>query len=238
MKTIYLNIQSKGGSGKSMLTYLQALKHENNDQVAFVDLDSSTKTSSRQLKFIGEKDTERVFAVDIFDNIKKIEREKLFKILEALANNNFNEVYVDFGAPESEQLPRLFSLDFSVDDFKEFEEELEIKIVFNIVLAGGTAYASCFEYLKQVTSAVKGRFEINVYLNELTFKNYDSLIEHLKAFVKSTKGLIKDVRPFGDIHVDRGSGQLVTENIREGVGMEGYCKFPAKLIIKRELAKI
>ena len=31
MKTIYLNIQSKGGAGKSMLTYLQALKHENDE---------------------------------------------------------------------------------------------------------------------------------------------------------------------------------------------------------------
>ena len=40
MKTIFLNIQSKGGAGKSMLTYLQALKHQGNEHVAFVDLDS------------------------------------------------------------------------------------------------------------------------------------------------------------------------------------------------------
>jgi cellulose biosynthesis protein BcsQ len=55
MKIFYFNIQSKGGAGKSMLTYLQALKHETNDQAVFVDLDSSTKTSVRQLRFIGIK---------------------------------------------------------------------------------------------------------------------------------------------------------------------------------------
>jgi len=51
MKSFYFNIQSKGGSGKSMLTYLQALKHEKNEKAAFVDLDSSTQTSTRQLHF-------------------------------------------------------------------------------------------------------------------------------------------------------------------------------------------
>jgi len=33
---------------------------------------------------------------------------------------------------------------------------------------------------------------------------------------------------FGDIHVDRNSGQIITENIRNGSGFTGYNSFAAK----------
>src|SRR3954467_6296999 len=117
MKTFYFNIQAKGGAGKSMLTYLQALKNEDNENALFVDLDNSTKTSLKQLKFLKEK--RRLVETDITDAVKRIEREKLFQVLEGLRGMDFNEYYLDFGAPESEQLPSLFTLDFSADEFKE-----------------------------------------------------------------------------------------------------------------------
>ena len=60
-----------------MLTYFQALKHEDDPKSCFVDLDSSTKTSTRQLKFLHEQ--QRLFEIDIYDNLKKIERENLLK---------------------------------------------------------------------------------------------------------------------------------------------------------------
>jgi hypothetical protein len=237
MKTIYFNIQAKGGTGKSMLTYLQALKHEDNAAVCFVDLDSSTFTSKRQLKFVGVKNS--VFQIDIFDRLKKIEREKLFQILEALsAYQDFTQVYIDFGAPESEQLPGLFSIDFSIDEFKEFETGLQVKFVFNIILAGGTAYVSTFNYLKKMLELVNGRFEINVYANSFTFHNHEHLIDELKTFATKTKGLVKRVVSFGDIHADRSSGQMITANVTEGKGMDGYHSFAARTIIKREIAKL
>lgn len=123
-KKFYLNIQSKGGAGKSMLTYLQAVKNETNEKTYFIDLDSSTKTSSQQIKFIQTHSENRLLTIEMFDNLKKIEREKLFEILAALNNYSFDEFYIDFGAPESEQLPALFNMDFTIDQFKEFETEL------------------------------------------------------------------------------------------------------------------
>lgn len=237
MKTIYLNIQSKGGAGKSMLTYLQALKHEANDKTAFVDLDGATRTSKVQLKFIGEKPG-RLFEVDVFDGLKKIEREKLFNILEALNTTDFDEIFIDFGAAESEQLTRLLTIDFSIDEFKRFETEMGIRIIFNVVLAGGTAYMSCFEYLRRITELVRGKFDVYAYINELTFHNYAELVDEVRGFVKSTKGLVRGVRSFGDIHIDRGSGQVITENIKEGKGIKGYNLFHIRLIIKRELEKV
>jgi len=235
MKTFYFNIQSKGGAGKSMLTYLQALKHERNEKVAFVDLDSSTQTSTRQLHFLARQETNRLFSVDIFDHLKKIEREKLYDILEAFNSQPFDEIFYDFGAPESEQLPSLFSLDFTIEEFKEFEKELKAKFVFNVIMSGGTSYTSTFHYLKNLVSIVKGKFEIVMYLNELTFLNYQLLIEELEEFSKKAK--IK-MALFGDIHIDRNSGQIITENIRNGMGFSSYKSFAAKTIIKREIAKV
>ena len=238
MKTFYFNIQSKGGAGKSMLTYLQALKHEQNLKVAFVDLDSSTKTSTSQLHFLSEQQTGRLFSVDIFDRLKKIEREKLYDVLQAFNSQPFEEIYIDFGAPESEQLPSLFSLDFSIDEFKEFEKELEARFVFNVVLSGGTSYASTFDYLKKLVDIVQGRFDIVMCLNELTFRNYPRLAEQLEEFPTISKGIVSKIIRFGDIHLDRNSGQIITENIRKGMGLSSYNSFAAKTIIKREIAKV
>ena len=238
MKTFYLNIQSKGGAGKSMLTYLQALKHEKNEKAAFVDLDSSTQTSTRQLHFLTQQAANRLFSVDIFDNLKKIERERLYEILQAFNTQPFDEVYIDFGAPESEQLPSLFSLDFSIEEFKEFEKELKAKFVFNVILCGVPSYASTFAYLKKLTEIVKGKFDIVMYLNELTFLNYNLLMDELNDFARKAKGYISKVVRFGDIHVDRNSGQIITENIRNGAGFLGYHSFAAKTIIKREMTKV
>lgn len=240
MKTFYFNIQSKGGSGKSMLTYLQALKHERNEKIAFVDLDSSTQTSTKQLRFLSNEDSKstRLFSIDIFDNLKKIEREKLFDILQAFNEQNFDNIYIDFGAPESEQLPALFSLDFSIEEFKEFEKELKAKFVFNVILCGGTSFTSSFDYLKSITKLIKSKFEVVMYLNELTFQNYNILIDELNEFAKKGKESISKVVRFGNIQIDRNSGQLITENIRNGAGFSAYNSFAAKTIIKREMAKV
>jgi hypothetical protein len=236
MKTFEFNIQSKGGAGKSMLTYLQALKHEQDPDALFVDLDSSTKTSVKQLRFIGLK--KRVIEVDMLDRIRKIEREKLFEVLESLQGMPYDHVFIDFGAPESEQLPGLFSIDYTMDEFCGFAQELDAEFRFNVVMAGGTAYRSCFDYLKRITELVEGRFPVTAFVNEYTFQHYEHLIDEIRAFTEATEGLVEAVRPFGDIHTDRNSGQQITDNVKEGRGIGDYRSFAARTIIRRELAKV
>jgi cellulose biosynthesis protein BcsQ len=51
MKKIHFIAQAKGGVGKSLLMYLFALKFGHDSSIFFVDLDSSTESSKRQLKF-------------------------------------------------------------------------------------------------------------------------------------------------------------------------------------------
>ncbi|MGJ7030897.1 hypothetical protein [Niabella hirudinis] len=236
MKTFYFNIQSKGGVGKSMLTYLQALKYEADESVMFVDLDSSTQSSLAQLEFISKKG--RLIRTDIYDRNRKLDRERFVEVIEALNRQPASHFYIDFGAPESEQLLGLLTLDFTIDEFKEIERELKAKIVFNIIVAGGPAYETCMLYLKKITGITKGHFDISVYLNQFTFYNYDQLVTEAREFAKSTKGLIKQVYQYGEFHPDRRSGQIILNNIRSGSGLVDYHALGVKLILRRELKKI
>lgn len=237
MKTIYFNIQSKGGTGKSMLSYLQGIKNEENEKVFFVDMDSSTLTSSRQLAFLKSK--KRLAEISLLNSLKKIERDKIISILENLNQlENYDEIFLDFGAPESEQIPNLFSIDFSVEEFKEFETELGARFVFNIVVAGGAAYFSSFEYVKTISRLLAGRFEITIYLNQHTFYNHEHLADEIRVYANKTKGAIANIKLFGDLHPDRYSTKQIIESIMAGKGMADYNSFSSRTIIKRELSKL
>ncbi|MBO9681967.1 MAG: hypothetical protein J7502_04760 [Flavisolibacter sp.] len=236
MKNYYFNIQSKGGVGKSMLTYFQALKYENDDTAAFIDLDSSSHTSSQQLAFTAHKG--RVFEIELLDGIKRIDREQLFKVLEALNQTEHKEIFIDFGSSESDQLLRLLTIDFSIEEFKEFETMLEASFSFNIVVAGGTSFAPSCQYMKKISEAIAGKFPINLFVNEFTFKNNQDLIVEVQAFGKNSKGVVKKVIPFGNIFPDRASGIEIMNNIKEGKGLDAYKSFAARLLIKKEVAKI
>ncbi|MBS1666672.1 MAG: hypothetical protein JST58_04775 [Bacteroidetes bacterium] len=235
MKTIYFNIQSKGGAGKSMLTYFQALKHEDDPRSCFVDLDSSTKTSTRQLKFLDEQN--RLFEIDIYDNLKKIEREKLFEVLDILSRTDFAEIFIDFGAPESEQFPALFDFDFTVDEFKEFEKSLGAKFVLNIVISGGPSYIACFEYLKKMVSLAGDHFETCCYVNEQTFSGHKELMDEIELYSHKAQVNLK-IKRFGNIQTERSSGQAIIGYIAQGKGLQDFETFTSRIIMKRELAKL
>ena len=237
MKHFIFNIQSKGGAGKSMLTYLQALKHEDNDKALFVDLDNSTKTSLKQLQFLSTK--KRIAEVSINDNKRRIDREKLFDVIEKLAAlEPFDTIFIDFGAPESQQFPSLFNLDFSAGELKDFETALNAKFIFNIIVAGGASYLSCMEFTREVAESLKGLFDVNIWLNEYSFNNYESLIDEIKQYAELNKDIIASIKTFGNIETDRSSGQNIIQSVKSGRGNDGFIGFATKAVIKRELAKV
>lgn len=285
MKTIYLNLQSKGGAGKSMLTYLHALKNQSNPQIAFVDLDNSTRTSTHQLLFINResfeqtalqkeidtlneqkiyavsenevdasqvnqiqlrieelsrlsekyKNLDRIFSIDINDSLKRIDREKFFDVIESLNATDFSEIYIDFGAPESEQFPQLLSFDFSVTEFKEFEQSLNAKFVFNIVVAGGAMYNACFDYLTNLQKLIANQLEVRVYANLHFFFNELQQIDHLRQHCKATNVQLIE---FGQFNTQQSSGRAIIENIKQGKGLSDITSFAAKSVLKRTLTVI
>lgn len=237
MKTFYFNVQSKGGAGKSMLTYLQGLKYENDKSVAFVDLDHSVKTSSTQLQFLAVQ--QRLFAMNIYNDYKRVDREKLFKVLETLNKQDFSTVIIDFGATESEQLLSFLEYDFTIEEFKAFERELNAQFVFNVVVAGGTGYLASIQYLKKLAELMESNFEITAYANEFFFNEENKvLINELAEFVVKTGGRINGLRVFGKISMDTESGKTIIHHIKSGNGLESYTGYAAKTIIKREMQRV
>lgn len=231
-KEFNLIVQSKGGAGKSFLTYFLALKNENDNSTFFVDLDKSTRTTENQLKFLIQE--KRVANINLSNRENKIDRERLFSVLEHLNELQFDKFFLDCGAPESEQIPSLFSVDFTPEELKEFESTLDGKIKFNVVIAGGSAYIASMNYLEQIL-VLKDLFEITVYINEYTFSTTPELIEEVK---NNADKIGIPFKKFGNIFPDRASGQEILINAKKGLGMSSYSSFAAKTQLKRELQNI
>lgn len=216
-KTIHFIIQSKGGVGKSFLTYLFALKNEDNQQVAFFDLDSSTTTTERQLKFLKSKN--RVFQISLLDERKKIIRDRLLTSIKYLSEMAFEVFFLDFGASESEQLPALFSLDFNVKTLKKFEKKLNLSFVFHVVIAGNTAYVSSMEFLDNVFRTLEQQFHLIVHPNEYSFFGFSPLLAEIQNYCGVN---LIDYQPFGDIDIQTDTGNQIIKYVQNGSGSADY----------------
>ncbi len=236
MKKFYFNLQSKGGVGKSFLTALLALKYENDSTVYFVDLDSSVKTSSQQLKFLQGKTPARFAEMNLLDHRNKIDRQLLFENLNILSSKDYQEFYLDFGAPESAEFPSLFSTDYSVEDFKQIEKELNAEFILNIIIAGGNSYVACTTYLERIVEFVNGAFKINIYVNEATFINRN-MIQELVTFAELNKKIVNEIKLFGDFDSTTSPHKNILKKMEDGKGLQSYA-FVERIKILKEIAKV
>lgn len=212
-------IQSKGGVGKSFLTYILGVKHEDNVNTLIIDVDGSTKTSTKQLKFL--YDQKRIGKFDLLDKQERIARDRLFGSIEEIADQPYTNYILDFGAPECEQLPALFSRDVNQDDLKSFADYLDIELVFHVIIAGGTAYTACVEYLNSIVQVVGKEFKIIVWMNDNTFMNYPQQIDEILELAKIL-GL--QVERFGNILTGSVFDTHLSDIMQRGLGLEGINK--------------
>lgn len=225
MKQIHFNIQAKGGVGKSVLTYLQAIKYNENKNIVFIDTDNSTQTSSNQLKFLESNRTEKL---SLLNENQTLIRDKLVSYLEKLASSKFEEFYFDLGSPESEQIPALLERDLP---FKEFLDALGFQAHFNIVIGGGGAYRPSIEFLQKLLKAIKGTSDITVWQNITSFSNFPEIAEELK---NNCEKMNIRYRKFGDFEPSSHLGSLILDGIRKGYGIDDYS-IGAKLKLEKEL---
>ncbi|MBL7967580.1 MAG: hypothetical protein JNK09_11315 [Prolixibacteraceae bacterium] len=237
MKKMNFILQSKGGSGKSMLAYLLALKNEDNPLAYFIDFDSSVKSSTQQLKFLQGRTPARFAKMNLLDERGKIDRQRLFENLQILAQKPYEDFFLDFGAPESEQFTSLFSKDYTIEEFKQIADELGVEFIFNIVVAGGSAYLPCTNYLNNIAGLNQQNFRIVIFINEFSFQNYKSLIAEIENYAKANPGNIHGVNYFGDFDTDAAPHKNILRYISEGKGMNAYV-FIEKIKIQKELQKL
>jgi len=82
-------LQAKGGVGESFFTYLRALAEFDRSSL-FVDVDHSTKTSTRQLKFLGAA---RMESVSLVGQRDMIVRDIFVGYIESLTSAPFDEFF-------------------------------------------------------------------------------------------------------------------------------------------------
>ncbi|HEV7347395.1 hypothetical protein [Telluribacter sp.] len=210
-------IQAKGGVGKSFLTYLIAVKHEEDNGRTFIDVDSSTKTSTDQLRFLAHRDR-RLAGIDLLDSYRKIARDRLFDSLQQLALLPNQTFYLDFGAPESEQIPALLTLDLDQDELKEFERYLNSEMAFHVVVAGGTAYTACMDYLMKIYKAVGCQFRIVIWINTNTFQTFPQQKEDLLGLASKCQ---LTVESFGDMEPNTELAHKIIRTMERGEGWDG-----------------
>lgn len=238
-RLIYCQVQGKGGSGKSFLTYLLALKNYYDENTLFIDADFNSKTSSTQnLRFIPPKNKkERVVFFNILDEQKNIERKLFMKMLKRFGENEFafEKVFIDFGTLESDQFLELFITFFEPGELHELEKEFDLKFIFQVIIAGNTNYLACMGYLEKVQQIFGEHHDIIIYPNLEKFSNADKQLEQLKAYAQRFKLLCK---PFGDF----GKGSETENDVRlmmqQGKCLDDFPDMITQWLVEQEIQKL
>ncbi|MDF7821847.1 hypothetical protein P1X15_29800 [Runella sp. MFBS21] len=209
MKQLHFILQSKGGVGKSFLVWLLANQQKDNQSVIFIDLDNSTQTSNARLN--GLVGPNRVSHYSILDENKKIEREEFLNMLQVFAQAPVEKIYVDFGAPESEEFLKFLRYEFSAETLKEAADMLEVSISFNVVIAGNDTVSACLNYSQALTSLTQDFFAVHWFYNVGLSGGIDSrdTTKAMLEMIISTNGLKTQLIPFGDLGFSQSSKDIV-----------------------------
>jgi hypothetical protein len=209
MKQIFIVSQSKGGSGKSFFTTLMAHKYEEETTVGFYDMDNSTLTLSSQIAFI-KNFKNRILKASILNENGRIERDKMVKLFEALAEDKFEKIFIDMGATESDQLYQFLLNDLNCEDLKEFMTEISCDLSFIIPVSGNTATKATSNYAKLMFNLVSDFFKIFIVEN-LELTDNDSSIE-----IGNILGVEAETIKFGKTEGDTERGKRVVNMMKEG----------------------
>ncbi|WP_211243789.1 hypothetical protein [Runella limosa] len=209
MKQLNFILQSKGGVGKSFLVWLLANQYKDNEAVIFIDLDNSTQTSNARLAgLVGQH---RVSHYSILDENKKIEREEFLNMLQVFSQAEPNKIYVDFGAPESEEFLKFLRYEFSADTLKEASDMLGVTITFSVVIAGNDTVSACLNYSQALTTLAQDYFTVNWFYNVGLSGGIDSR-ETTKSTLENlitTNALKTQLIPFGDLGFSQSAKDIV-----------------------------
>jgi cellulose biosynthesis protein BcsQ len=232
MKQVNLILQSKGGVGKSLLTWFLANHYSDNNNVLFMDVDESTRTSSSRLASILSSSDRSLF-YPILNEQKKLEREYFLSLFERISNLSTEQIFLDFGAPESEEFRKLLEYEISAEDLSIELSAMGISLALYIVIAGRDAFESCSRFLFSMRSIIGSHLKVKVLLNEGTFGGREDLnlvIERL------SKMGISQIYPFGNLGESQ-SGRDIIELISIGKKPENLS-LAMKLTFRKAMNQI
>jgi cellulose biosynthesis protein BcsQ len=109
MKQVNLILQSKGGVGKSLLTWFLANHYSDNSNVLFMDVDESTRTSSSRLASILSSSDRSLF-YPILNEQKKLEREYFLSLFERISNLETEVIFWILELPKVKSFANYWSM--------------------------------------------------------------------------------------------------------------------------------
>ncbi len=229
MKTIHLILQAKGGVGKSLFTWFVA-HVEKDTKTSFIDLDESTHTTSNRLDTI--VGNSRIRQINILNDSKRLEREKIIGLFESLSKAQSPNIYIDFGASESEEFRKLLEFDIPAELLKDELIRMKIDLQLFVVIAGRDAFVACFSYFQALSDQVSGHFKTTILLNEGTFGGSEAF-EIAKAKLSSVALAYKCFGRLGESE----SGKDVIKILTDGKG-EDSLNLMGRITFKKALEQV
>lgn len=212
-KKIYFITQAKGGSGKSVLTFMLAEKYKN---AVLLDLDDATTTTMKQLAY---RDPIKVSFLD--PETKRIDRGAFNGLFESIVEAKEELFIADLGASVAEQLPKYLSMN-GVEMISEILNANNIQLQVICIVGGGNIFKATMEYLVELMTATNGALQITVAHNGF----YPCSEEQQAALLHHTRQNNLPMMHF-DLVKDKGETAMRTvENVlKNGKGITGLSPF-------------
>jgi hypothetical protein len=224
-KKVYIITGSKGGCGKSLLTWIMTEKHR---EASILDLDDATGTTMEQT---AHRNPTKVSFLD--KNTKRIDRGAFNALFESIASAKKCLFIADAGSSVAEQLPMYFSMN-GVENIMEVLELSEIELHVVCVVGGGNIFSATMRYLVQLVESCKGLVNITIANNGF-YPMLDEQLQSLEEFATSNNLTIANF----DLAKDKGEMAMKTvQNVlRSGKGINGLSPFQA-LYFKRAIEEL
>jgi len=206
---------SKGGIGKSVLTWMLAEKYRD---ALILDLDIATKTTTRQLAY------RKPILVSFLDPItKRIDRSAFNGLFESVAETEKEIFIADLSGAVSQQLPEYFKT-HGPGTVAAILTSLEIDLQIVCVIGGENEFKTTMEYLVELRESVGQHFKV-IAAHNLKTPFTRSQQEEFFAYHRQTPGIYATY----DLVKDKGEGamKVAAEVLQAGKGQEGLSPFKA-----------
>lgn len=224
-KKIYLITASKGGCGKSTLSWMCAEKYKD---AVILDLDDATTTTMKQLAY------RKPIKVSFLDpTTKRIDRGAFNGMFESIIEAKKDLFIADLGASVAEQLPKYFFAN-GADVIMEILNGSGIEVQVVCVVGGGNIFKATMEYLVELNESTNGAINIIVAHNGF----YPCSQEQKEALLDYTSANKLSLISF-DLVRDKGEMALRTvENVlKDGKGVSNLSPFQA-IYFKKPIADL
>lgn len=232
MKKLTFVIQSKGGVGKSALTYMLANKlydTDRFDKTLFVDMDDETRTTSNQLQFATINSLNL-----ISQKTKQIDRSLLDKFFVTFVEQEeFEHAICDMGATTSEQFQRFLEDEGSLEIMEALTKDLGLTLEILCVVAGDNSFKSSATFCHKIFDGLGELAELKIVKN--TLFNYSEAQD--KELNKLAKTYNAEVMEFGLLGKSSGEGSLkeIKELMQEGKAAIKESSFTTKIRFNKGL---